>query len=338
MASVISSTSRRNFIKTTASAAALAATGLRPGQAAALRPLSFQLSWIKSIQYGGYFGGLEIGSFKKSGVDATFVSGGPNMDPIANVAAGRSQLGDRPSGALLIARDHGIPIRIIGAVFEKSPYSVISLASKPIDTIKSMEGKTIAVSTSGRALVEYLLHSGGIDPSSVHLVPASPDPSALVAGQIDGYVGYSTNQGVMLQTRGVKIHVFNAADHGLPDSTGVLYGRADFLAANRPLVVDFLRGAIAGWKWALANPAKDAHLMVDKYGAPGLKYVAQHTEILASTPYIEGGIAKTKGLLSLDMDLFAKMIDVYRKVGMIKGNMTVQELCDPTFVEEAHKA
>ena len=55
--------------------------------AADAKPLSFQLSWIKSIQYGGYFAGIENGSFGKFGVEPTFVSGGPNIDPIGNVAA-----------------------------------------------------------------------------------------------------------------------------------------------------------------------------------------------------------------------------------------------------------
>ena len=153
---------RRSFI---AAGAALATLGSRRASAQAAKPLSFQLSWIKSIQYGGYFGGLDIGSFKAAGVDATFVSGGPNMDPVANVAAGNSQLGDRPAGALLLARDHDIPIRIIGAVFQKSPYSVISLASKPIATVKDMVGKTIAAPTSGRPLLVYLLQSAGLDPA-----------------------------------------------------------------------------------------------------------------------------------------------------------------------------
>ena len=135
------------------------------------------------------------------------------MDPVNNVAAGNAQLGDRPAGALLLARDKGVPIHIIGATFEKSPYCVISLASKPIDSPKDMIGKTIATPTSGRALVVNLITTAGLDPASVNLVPASPDPAALAAGQIDGYVGYSTNQGVMLENRGVKLHYFNAQEH-----------------------------------------------------------------------------------------------------------------------------
>ena len=315
----------------------LAATGWVSAHAQAAKPVAFQLSWIKSIQYGGFFAAVENGSFTRAGVDANFTAGGPTMDAIANVAAGRSQMGDRPSGALLLAKDKGIPIRIIAQTFQKSPYSVLSLASNPIDSVKDMVGKTIATPTSGRALVVNLIQSAGLDPSSVNLVPASPDPAGLAAGQVDGYVGYSTNQGVMLQTRGVDIHVFNAQDHGLPDATGVIYARTDFLEAHRAEVVAFLRGTIAGWRWALDHPEETAKLMVDKYGAPGLNYAAQHAEIMASKPYIEAGLGTSQGLLSLDMDLFGRMIDVYRKVDMVKGGWGLNDLCDPSLVQEAQK-
>jgi NMT1/THI5 like len=80
-------------------------------------PLSFQLSWLKSIQYGGYFAALENGAFKKQGIEATFNSGGPNVDPIANVASGQSGLGDRPIGPIIVAREKGITIKVIGTVF-----------------------------------------------------------------------------------------------------------------------------------------------------------------------------------------------------------------------------
>ena len=328
------SIARRSLLGAAGATVLLAGTG----RAQAAKPVSFQLSWIKSIQYGGYFAAVENGYFKEAGVEPTFASGGPTMDPIGNVAAGRSLMGDRPSGALLLARDKGIPIKVIGQTFQKSPYSIISLASKPIDSVKDLQGKTIATPTSGRALIVSLIQNAGLDPSSVNLVPASPDPAGLVAGQMDGYVGYSTNQGVMLQTRGVDIHVFNAQDHGLPDATGVIYGMADALDANRPLVVAFLRAAAKGWRWALAHPEETAKLMVEKYGAPGLNLQAQTAEIIASKPFIEAGLGGTQGLLSLDVKLFTSMIDTYRKVDLIHGTWSADTFCDPSFIQEAQKA
>lgn len=334
---------RREFLKLGASVAAAATLGgeamlAAPAIAADAKPLSFQLSWIKSIQYGGYFAGLENGDFKKFGVNPTFVSGGPNIDPIGNVASGQSQLGDRPIGSLLIAKEKGIPIKVIGTVFQKSPYSVISLADKPIKTAKEMKGKTIMVATSGVPLMRKLIADAGLKPDDVKMVPSSPDPAALVSGQIDGYCGYVTNQGVMLETRGVKIYALNAQDLGIPETTGTIYAREDFLKANKELVVNFLKGAVEAWGWALVHPDETAKLMVDKYGAPGLNYNAQLAEIKASKPYIDVNAGHSKGLLAIDMKLFAKIIDVYRTAGLIKSNMTAEELCDPTYIDAALKA
>jgi ABC-type taurine transport system substrate-binding protein len=61
----------------------------------------------------------------------------------------------------------------------------MSLTAKPIRAVKELEGKTIAVSTSSRPLILNLLRDAGVDPRSVNIVPSSPDPAALVSGQID---------------------------------------------------------------------------------------------------------------------------------------------------------
>src|SRR6266849_7821057 len=173
---------RRRVLKAGASAAVVTTlassswTGLGAAFAQQAKPLSFQLSWIKSIQYGGFFAGIEQGSFKKFGIEPTFVSGGPNVDPVANVASGQSQLGDRPIGPLIVAKEKGIPIKVIGTVFQKSPYSIISLAKSPIKTPQEMKGKTIAVPTSGRPLILYMMSEAGLKPEEVNIVPASPDP------------------------------------------------------------------------------------------------------------------------------------------------------------------
>ena len=95
--------------------------------------------------------------------------------------------------------------------------------------------------------------------------PWSADRSTAIAAM-------STNQGVMLKPRGVDIYALNAQELGLPETTGTIYAREDFLAANRTWSSRFLKGAVEAWRWALANPEPTTKLMVEKYGAPGLNY------------------------------------------------------------------
>jgi NitT/TauT family transport system substrate-binding protein len=327
---------RRGFVKL-AGASALAAGFGGGAQAQALRPLSFQLSWIKSAQYGGYFAGVDQGFFEKEGLDVNLISGGPNMDVVANVVAGRAQIGDRPVGPLVLGREKGMPIKIIANVFQHSPFSIISLASKPIKSVKELVGKTIAVGASSQPLMANLFRDAGVDPATVNIVPSSPDPSSLVAGTIDAHCGYSTNQGVMLTTKGVEIHNLFVHDLGLPETTGVIYATEAFLAANRDTVVRYLRASIKGWVWALDHPAENAQMILDKYGAPGLDYAAVFTEIKESKPFIIDDAAQKSGMLSLDLELYDKIIGLYRKVGMVKSAMSVKDLCDPSYITEALK-
>jgi ABC-type nitrate/sulfonate/bicarbonate transport system substrate-binding protein len=331
--------SRRDFLGAGASAAAFlpGIPWFGPGRVLAAGPdaAPFQLSWIKSMQYGGYFAGIDQGIFMKHGVDAVFNSGGPNIDPIASVASGQSVFGDRPIGSLLIARDKGIPIKVIGTVFAKSPFCIISLASKPIRSIKELEGKSVPVATSTRPLLLYLLKNAGVDPKSVTLLPSSPDPSGLMTGQVDAVTGYSTNQGVLLQSKGADLFMLNVQDLGIPETTGTIYAREDFLEKNRDLVIRYLKAASESWRWALDHPEETTKLMIEKYGVPGLDYKASITELNTSKPFIEAGPRGPNGLLALDLSLYAKVIDVYREVNMIKTDMKVTDVCDDSFINAA---
>ena len=306
------------------SAALAGGLTLEGPRAFAATALGFQLSWIKSAQYSGYFSGIDQGYFTAVGLDMTFNSGGPNIDPVANVAAGRSALGDRPVGSLALAREKGIPVKVIGTVFQRNPFAMLSLPENPIRTVKDMVGKTLAVSPSARPLLANLFKDNGIDPAAANIVPAAPDPSALVTKQIDGYMGYETNQGVMLKTRGIDIVILNMHDLGFPETAGTIYAREDFLQDNKEVTVAFLRAEEA------------TKLTVEKYGVSGLDPKAVMGELVASKPFIEAGVAQTQGLLSLDMALYDKVLDAYRKAEIIKSNMKATDLCDPQYIIAAH--
>jgi NitT/TauT family transport system substrate-binding protein len=328
---------RRAFLKLASRSAAVSAGWMIVGNAPAraATPLSFQLSWIKSAQYSGYFSGIEKGYYSDVGLDMTFNSGGPNIDPIANVAAGRSAIGDRPIGSLALAREKGIPIKVIGTVFQRNPFAMLSLPEKPIKTVQDMVGKTLGVSPSARPLMANLFKENSIDPKSVNMVPAASDPSALVNKQIDGYMGYETNQGVMLKVQGIAVVILNMHDLGFPETAGTLYAREDFLASNKDMVVAFLRAAVKGWQWTIDNPEEATKLMVEKYGVSGLDPRAVLGEIQASKPFIQAGIAQRQGLLSLDMALYDKVLDAYRKAEIIKSDMKATDLCDPQYIVAA---
>ena len=131
----------------------------------------------------------------------------------------------------------------------------------------------------------------------------------LAAGQVDGYYGWATNQGVMLKTRGVDIAVAYMNDLGLPGYAGVLYASDDTLAKHHDLLVRWLKAEIKGWQWFLDHPDETAKLMVDKYGQRGLDLKAQTAEAGVYKDFIPVGDAAKNGLLWIEPDVFQKAID-----------------------------
>ena len=300
------------------------------------REVLFQLGWVKSVQFGGHFAALENGFFDDLDIVAEFRSGGPTIDPITAVAGGDANFADHGTNSIIAARGQGTPIKAIAAYFQKDPFSLMSLAQSPITSLADMVGKTIAIPDTERLVVGSLLEDNGFSAEDVDFVPVGADPSILPSGQVDGYFGYSTNQGIILRTQGVDIHVLHYADMGVPGYTLHVLARDDFLEDNHDLVVDWLRADIRGWQWAVENPDEIARLMVEKYGTEGLDLEAQTAEARAQVELITSGVAAEKGIGWMSLDVWSDAMNLSAEVGLIDETYPIGDVVTLEFLEEAY--
>ena len=309
------------------------------GPAFALDRVVHQLGWIKSVQFGGHFMAIEQGYFKDQGIDAEFTPGGPGTDTTTAVAAGQAMTTDGDVEGVVRSRLNGIPVKAFAAIMQKAPGAIMSLAKTPIKGLADFPGKTIALPNGTRPQLELLLKAAKIDPTTVNFVPVGTDPGMLASGQVDGYYGWATNQGVMLKTRGVDIAVAYMNDLGLPGYAGVLYATDDTIQKNHELLVRWLKAEIKGWQWFLDHPDETAKLMVDKYGQRGLNLQAQEAEAKVYKDFIPVGDAASHGLLWIEPDVFAKAIDFSIAAGEMKpGQVKVDDVVTQDLIKTAHAA
>ena len=95
--------------------------------------------------------------------------------------------------------------------------------SNEIRTPADLAGKTIGVTgvPSDDAVLDTVLRSGGVDPSSVHRVTIGFNAVAdLAAGKVDAATGFWNAEGVELQQRGIPIREFRVDDFGAPRYPG----------------------------------------------------------------------------------------------------------------------
>lgn len=331
---------RRRFMKT---AGALAGVFVAPGivglptRAFALDKVIHQLGWIKSIQFGGHFAAIDQGYFAEEGIEAEFLPGGPGTDTDATVATGQAMTTDGDVAGTIRARVNGIPVKAFAAIMQKAPGAIMSLSSKPLKTLQDFPGKTIALPNGVRPQVDAIMIAAGLDPKAVNFVPVGTDPGILAAGQVDGYYGWATNQGVMLRVRGVDINVAYMNDLGLVGYAGVLYATDETLDKNKDALVRWLKAEIKGWQWFLDHPEEMATLMVDKYGQRGLDLALQKAESLVYKDFIPVGDAATHGLLWVEPSVFEKGMEFAVAAGEMKpGQVKVEDVVTQDLIKAAH--
>lgn len=333
--------SRRSFLGHSAAASGLfilPAGWSTPVRAQDLVPFVHQLGWVKSIQFGGHFAAIEQGYFAEEGIEAEFLAGGPNMPGTdVAVASGQAMTSDTDVEGTVRARIGGLPVKAFAAIMQKAPGAIMSLAENPINTLADFPGKTIALPDGVRPQLTSLMQAAEIDPASVTFVPVGTDPGILAAGQVDGYYGWATNQGVMLQTRGVDIAIAYMNDLGVPGYAGVIIASDDLIANDPDLITRWLRAEIRGWEWHLANPEEMAVLMVEKYGQRGLDLVAQTAESKMMADFVPVGDAATNGLLWIEPATFQAGIDFTVAAGeQAEGAMTVDQVMTQDLIRAAH--
>lgn len=84
--------------------------------------VNYQLGWLKSSKFGGFFAADKQGFYTDEGIAPEFTAGGSNILSWQHVVIGKALLGDEDNTNALVAIEDGQPLVIIGTVFQTSPF------------------------------------------------------------------------------------------------------------------------------------------------------------------------------------------------------------------------
>jgi NitT/TauT family transport system substrate-binding protein len=251
-----------------------------------LAKVTDQLGWLKTSQWAGFYAAITNGYYRQEGIDENLISGGPNIIASSVVGAGHAMFGEDDNNTTLQAIAKGEPLVMFATIYQRSPYAVFSYPSKPIRTLTDFAGKKIALSPATRPLLDPLLTKAGVSLGSVSFVPVV-NVSQFTSHQVDGYFGFSTNEGVAIAQQGVSFITTATWDLGLKSYGNVLITRRETLASQRSLLVRYLRATIKGWEYATAHPVQMGQLTVNKFAPPGANLKAETGQAVAQVVLIK---------------------------------------------------
>jgi len=298
--------------------------------------VTYQLSWVKNAEFAGNWIADDTGLYKAAGIDkVTFLAGGPGVQQEQVVASGKALLGISGTDLTASAINKGLPLVALGALFQKNPFSIVSLASNPIADAESMKGKKIGVQDVNLPIWNAFLKAAKIDPSSVTVVPVQFDPQGLVNGEAEGWFSFTTNEPNALREKGIDVAEFLLADAGYPMATQITFTTTDNLKNDRDTIKKVMLADIQGWRESLKDPTKGADLAVDKYGKDlGLEKAAAEQESKTQNTLILTDDTKANGIYTVSDELLDETL---QSLGYGDIKIDAAKLFDFSVLEEIYE-
>jgi NitT/TauT family transport system substrate-binding protein len=312
----MTSFNRRSVIK--GALAAAAAAGIGPvlsfeSRSESRSVLNMQLGWLLSGNQLGEVCAKALGYYEAEGIDLRFQPGGPNIDGVAVVAAGRFEIGQVSSSpSLMLAVSQDIPIKCFAAGAQVHPYTFFSLKKNPVREPKDLIGKKVGIQSTGVILLRALLAKNKIAEKDVTIIPIGAEMAPLLTGQVDVVTGWLTN------TTALKVLGDQRVDMRLWD-TGVrlyalpYYATVDTLSKKPELMAKFLRATSKGWAFARGEPEQAVGYLVKEF--PNLNRDDEVDAAKVMLQYAFSNTTRTEGWGAMDPAVWQEQITLYAELG-----------------------
>lgn len=103
-------------------------------------------NWFAQAEQGAYWSAEANGLAKKLGVNLTVQQGGPGIQTIPQVAAGKADFGVANADEILIAASNGVPIVAVMTGFDQNIQCLAYHEGTGINSLADLSGKTVSTS------------------------------------------------------------------------------------------------------------------------------------------------------------------------------------------------
>ncbi|MGK0722562.1 ABC transporter substrate-binding protein [Leucobacter sp. W1478] len=307
-----------------------------PTEPGGLSALAYQLSWTHSVQFGGTYLAQDRGFFSDQGLEVTLAAGGPNVAGDASTVSGAALVNISAADGVARSNAEGADLVIVGAQYQKSAATILSLAGEPITSPEDLQGKKIGVASANNPALTAFLSINGISPEQVEFVPSQYDPAVLTAGQVDGLYCFYNDLPVALAVQGIDAYSMLLADFGYnPMSQTYTVLRSSLQdEATRDQLVRLLRADAQGWQLYQTDPQAAADLTVQMFPDAGLDLATQQEQAEVQLDIMFSETTDEFGFGWFTDEQIQENLGLFELLGIDGGT---EQLWDRTLLDEVYR-
>jgi NitT/TauT family transport system substrate-binding protein len=303
---------RRQTLQFAAAAAAGGFVGVE-ADAQGRAVINLQLGWLLSGNQLGEACAKQLGYYEQEGIDLRFQPGGPSIDGVAVVAAGRYEIGQVSSSpSLMLAASQDIPVRCFAVGAQQHPYTFFSLKKKPVHEPKDLIGKRVGIQATGVILLRALLAANKIPEDKVKIVTIGAEMTPLMTGQVDVVTGWLTNTTALTVLGDQRVDM-RLWDSGVRLYALPYYATAKTLSTRADVLAKFVRATAKGWQYANDNMVNAVDLMMKVF--PNLDRADEIAAAEVMLKFVFNENTRRNGWGAMDRHVWQEQIEQYASLG-----------------------
>ena len=283
-----------------------------------LDKLVFSTDWLAEAEHGGFYQAVAEGTYRKHGLDVTIRMGGPQVNGLQLLAAGQLDVAMGDGLQAVSAVEQQVPVVAIAATFQKNPTVII--AHPRVQSLPKLIGQPIAIAAAANTTfwpwlkLQYSFTDSQKRPYGFSVQPFLADPDL-------SQQGFVTSEPFSIEKAGIKPVVFLLADFGYPPYSEALIVKRETLANHADVLRRFVLASAEGWKSYLANPAPGNALIKRDNPEMSDELLAYGHQKLKEYGIVEGGDAKTLGLLTMTEARWRQTIAFLRAAALTQSGV-----------------
>lgn len=285
----------------------------------ATESITLQLKWHHQFQFAGYYAALRNGYYQDEGLDVRIVEGSAGTPSLREVLSGHAHYGIGDSD-ILLSRVSGKPVVALAAIFQHSPYVLLSLKERNIEYPADLIGKRIMLSNDqGATQFRALLRNQHLDVANTTIVPHSWRLQDLIEGKVDAVSAYAMDEPIHLEKMGYSPSMISYQKFGVDFYGDVLFTTDQELAKHPERVEKFLRASKRGWMYALNHREELASQIATMPGVArrGIDQQLLQKEAALMAPYV---LTDVVTLGHMNEERWASIAGSYADLGIIPSD------------------
>jgi len=268
-----------------------------------LTEITFGLPWFAKAEHGGFFTAKATGIYAEHGLDVTIESGGPQVNNMQLLVAGKHDLTSGYPIRAITAVEEGLPVTTVATVFQKDPQVIIT--QPEIESLEEVKGGSILVANYADSTYWPWLESQYGFTGDMK-GPYSGSIQPFVAGEVDAQQGFVTNEPYTIGKEGIDPNVFLMADLGYPPYGGTIQVTPQMLKEQPEVVEAFVQATMEGYKRYFEKPGPANELILEMNPEMSQARINYAMEKMREHELLSGGAASEKGLGTMTHERWRK--------------------------------